>query len=116
MKKQMTCIICPRGCMLLCSEGQDGFDITGNACPKGKDYAIAELTHPTRTVTSVVRVAGENDAMVSVKTATPIPKEKMMEVMEQIKKITVTPPVEIGNIILENVFGTNIIATKAVTK
>lgn len=116
MKNQMTCIICPRGCTLLCSEGQDGLNITGNACPKGKDYAVAELTHPTRTVTSVVRVAGKNDEMVSVKTAAPIPKENMMEVMELIKKITATPPVKIGDIIIENVFGTNIIATKAVTK
>lgn len=114
MKKDMICIICPRGCALSCVKTDAGITVTGNACPKGEAYAIAELTHPTRTVTSTVRVAGRPDTMVSVKTAAPIPKEQIGEVMRRIRAATATPPIAIGDVILPDVFGTDIIATKAV--
>ena len=114
MKKDMICIICPRGCHLTCTTDETSTSVTGNACPKGEAYAIAELTHPTRTVTSTVRVVGRPDTMVSVKTVEPIPKEQIGAVMKHIRAAEATPPIAIGDIILPDVCGTNIIATKAV--
>ena len=52
--------------------------------------------------------------MVSVKTAAPVPKEKMMEVMAILRKTTVCAPLAIGDIIITDVFGTAIVATKAI--
>ena len=57
-----------------------GLQVVGNSCPKGQEYAVNECTNPVRTVTSTVRVSNREDTMVSVKTAAPVPKEKMMEV------------------------------------
>ena len=46
MKKELTCIICPRGCSLT-ADIQDGtVTVTGNTCPKGEEYAIRECTNP----------------------------------------------------------------------
>ena len=71
-----------------------------------------ECTHPMRTVTSIVRVSNRVDTMVSVKTAAPIPKEKIFEVMELIRAAKVEAPIASGTVILEGVFGTEVIATK----
>ena len=87
---------------------------SGNTCPKGLEYAINECTNPVRTVTSTIRVSDRKDTMVSVKTASPVPKEKMMDVMTALRSITVSAPVKIGDVILTNVFGTDIIVTKEI--
>ena len=112
MKRELVCIICPRGCRLTVEGEGENLIVTGNACPKGKQYAIDECTHPVRTVTSIVRVANRVDTMVSVKTAAPIPKEKIFEVMELIRAAKVEAPITSGTVILEGVFGTEVIATK----
>lgn len=112
MTKDMTCIICPRGCALKVEIEGDNITVTGNSCPKGKQYAIDECTNPTRTVTSSVRVENREDTMVSVKTASPVPKDKIFEVMRLIRAKSVCAPVGIGDIIIKDVFGTNIVATK----
>ena len=112
MTRDMTCIICPRGCALKVEIEGDNITVTGNSCPKGKQYAIDECTNPTRTVTSSVRVENREDTMVSVKTASPIPKDKIFEVMRLIRAKSVCAPVGIGDIIIKDVFGTNIVATK----
>lgn len=112
MTRDMTCIICPRGCALKVEINGDNITVTGNSCPKGKQYAIDECTNPTRTVTSSVRVENREDTMVSVKTAIPIPKDKIFEVIRLIRAKSVCAPVGIGDIIIKDVFGTNIVATK----
>ena len=112
MRRDMTCIICPRGCALKVEIEGDNITVTGNSCPKGRQYAIDECTNPTRTVTSSVRVENREDTMVSVKTASPVPKDKIFEVMRLIRAKSVCAPVGIGDIIIKEVFGTNIVATK----
>ena len=112
MKRELVCIICPRGCRLTVEGEGENLIVTGNACPKGKQYAMDECTHPMRTVTSIVRVSNRVDTMVSVKTAAPIPKEKIFEVMELIRAAKVEAPIASGTVILEGVFGTEVIATK----
>lgn len=112
MKKDMICIICPRGCSLTAEVQGDTVTVTGNSCPKGEEYAISECLHPMRTVTAVVRVDNRKNTMVSVKTEAPVPKGKMLDVMALLHETSVQAPVAIGDTVLEDVFGTRIIATK----
>ena len=109
--KELTCIVCPRGCRL---KVDDNMEVTGNACPRGKIYAINELTHPTRTITSSIRVTNRPYTLVSVKTDKPIPKDKMFDVMREIDKLTVEAPTLIGQVVKANILGldSNIIITK----
>ncbi len=112
MTKDMTCIICPRGCALKVEIDGESITVSGNSCPKGRQYAIDECTHPTRTVTSTVRVENREDTMVSVKTAAPVPKDKIFAVMQLIREKSVCAPVHIGDVLIQDVFGTSIVATK----
>ena len=113
----LICIGCPLGCPLTVEmEGDAVKAVSGNTCPRGDAYARKELTNPTRIVTSTVRVAGGRLAMVSVKTASDIPKGKIFDCVKALKDVEVKAPVKIGDVIVENVAGTgvNIIATKNV--
>ena len=53
----------------------------------------------------------DNGERLPVKTDRPIPKEKMMDCMELIDSCTASLPVSIGDILLADVFGSNIVAT-----
>ena len=112
MKKNMICIICPRGCAMTADIQGETVTVTGNTCPKGEEYAINECLHPVRTVTAVVRVANRENTMVSVKTEKPVPKDKMLDVMAMLHEVSVQAPACIGDTVLEDVFGTRVIITK----
>ena len=114
MKKEITCIVCPRGCKLTLREENGKMEVTGNACPRGEKHAIDEYTNPVRSLTGTVRIANRPDTMVSVKTAAPIPKGKMLEAMAQIRQIKADAPVKIGAVLMENIFGTQLVATKEI--
>ena len=88
--------------------GEDGsiLGIAGNTCPRGKTYAQSECTHPVRTVTSTVMCEG--GAIISVKTASPVPKEKMFDVIAAINSHLAPSSVRIGDVIIENVADTGI--------
>lgn len=50
--------------------------------------------------------------MVSVKTAAPVPKDRIFEIMGLIRSTTVTAPVKIGDVIIDNAYSTHVVATK----
>lgn len=111
MKRELTCIVCPIGCSLLVElEGNEVKSVSGNTCPRGAVYAQNECTNPQRTVTSTVRCS--DGGMVAVKTDGTIPKEKIDECMDLINSLTPDLPVRIGDVLAENVFGANIVATQ----
>lgn len=115
--RELTCINCPLGCALtVLLDGKTVLKVEGNTCSKGKIYGEKEVTNPTRIVTSSVKVSGGKLPVVSVKTASDIPKEKIGACAEALKYIEVKAPVAIGDIILQDVChtGVNIIATKNV--
>ncbi len=110
-KREMTCIICPMGCSLTVEmEGEEVKSISGNTCKRGAAYAQAEVTRPQRTVTSTMRC--DNGDVLSVKTDRPIPKSKVMDCIALINGHTAKLPVAIGEVLLRDVFGSNIIATE----
>ena len=111
MKRELTCIVCPVGCSLLV-ELVDGkvFEVKGNACPRGKVYAENECTSPMRTITTTVRC--KSGEILPVKTENPIPKEKIFEAMKIINKANPILPISVGDVIIQNVCGSNVIATK----
>lgn len=115
-QEELICIGCPMGCNLTVIEENGEFSVTGNTCPRGKDYAEKELTDPRRTVTSSVRVSGGSAVMVPVKTVTDIPKGKIGQCMQEIHQLAVTAPVRIGDVICENIADTGValVATKNV--
>ncbi len=117
MVREITCISCPLGCPLRVELDEAGavLSVTGNTCKRGEDYGRKEVTAPTRTVTSTVKVEGASVPVTSVRTERDIPKEKIFACMEEIRQAVVKAPVAIGDVVIENVAGTgvNVRATKA---
>ncbi|MBO4453176.1 MAG: DUF1667 domain-containing protein [Clostridia bacterium] len=112
MKREMICIICPRGCRLTVDE--ETLEVKGNTCPRGAEYGKNEVVSPMRTVTGSVRVEGGIHPMLAVRTDRPVPKGKMADIMKELHKTRAFSPVKRGQIIIENVCGTgaNIIASR----
>lgn len=95
---------------------QDGkvINVTGNTCKRGEKYANDEVICPKRTLTSTVKT--DKGVMLSVKTESAIPLEKMKEAMDILSGITAKTPVKIGDVICKNICktGVNVLATKNV--
>ena len=103
--RNMTCIVCPLGCQLSVElENGEIKSVSGNTCPRGKQYAIDECTHPMRTITSTART--ENGEVIPVKTNRTVPKELMFECMKEINRASVKLPARIGDVVVENILGT----------
>ena len=110
--RNMTCIVCPMGCQLTVEfENGEVKSVSGNTCPRGKQYAIDECIHPMRTITSTART--ENGEVIPVKTDRTVPKELMFECMKEINKAVVKLPAKIGDVAVENILGTgaNVVVT-----
>ncbi len=111
---ELICISCPKGCHLKVDE-QNNYTVTGASCEKGIEYGKTELKNPRRIVTSTVIIKNANLPRCSVKTDAPIPKEKIMDIMEVLKNTSITSPVKVGDVIIEDVCatGANIVSTKS---
>lgn len=118
-KREFVCIGCPMGCNVTVELDADQIkSITGNTCPRGADYVTKELTDPRRIVTSLVRVSGGELPVVSVKTASDIPKDQIQNCIRALKDVELQAPVHVGDVVLADVCGTGIdvVATRTVEK
>lgn len=114
--KEMICIVCPRGCRLTMDEQGE---IHGNFCRRGAIYGKQEATAPMRILTTTVMLSSKDDTRcLPVMTEHEIPKEKMDDVMEALRHVKVKAPIQMRQVIVENILGlgVNVIATKEVLK
>jgi len=131
MNRLFTCVICPVGCEIEVTTGERfGYpdkkpdeepvilEINGANCERGKAYVENELKNPQRTVTSSVRVSGGNMPIVSVRLSAPVPRDRMMDVIEELRHISLEAPAKIGQVVVKNILGTgsDVIVTKQVQK
>ena len=146
MRKTITCIICPNGCLLSADVSEPGTDapvtgtenprsidspvtgagcprvidgpVTGAGCPRGEAYFIQEITDPRRTLTSSVLVTDGELPLCSVRLTEPIPIARIPDVMKEIRKMKVEAPLESGTVLIRDVLGlgSDVIATKTIRK
>lgn len=117
MKRTYTCIVCPRGCEIETEyEGKNVFSVTGNGCKRGEEYVKQELTDPRRTIASSVLVKGGVLPLASVRLNRAVPKDRIFDVMFEIKNITLEAPVYSGTVLIPDILGlgADVIATKDV--
>lgn len=115
---ELTCINCPVGCRLQVTvQNGEVVSVTGNQCKRGEKYARQECISPQRMITAVIPVQGSAMPL-SVKTRTPIPKERIFDCMQALAGVKVTAPVKAGTVIFADICGTgvDVIATKNVNK
>ena len=113
VNREFVCIVCPEGCSISAQVSENNVRITGNKCKRGSEYVNQEINDPRRNIASSVAVSNGVRPLVPVKTASPIPKDKIFEVMEEIKSTVAPAPVAAGQVIIVNAAktGCNIVAT-----
>ena len=111
MERKLTCVECPKGCEITVElDGDKIISVGGYSCLRGKKYAESEVICPRRVLTTTVKCA--DGGVVSVKTSKKKKKSEIFELMDKINKITVCPPVKIGQIIVKDIAeGSDLIAT-----
>ena len=117
MKKEIICTVCPRGCHVTVEgEGEKILSVEGQSCKRGLEYASAEFAHPVRILTTTVKLAGNNSDLLPVRSSQPLPKEKLFDCMDVIRKVSVAAPVARYAVIVPNICGTgvDIVATKEI--
>lgn len=112
---QFNCTTCPSECLLTVEVKRDAngtmaevHSVTGNNCPRGDKFAHQELTCPMRVLTTTVAVSGGGEALLPVRTAEAIPLELHAQAMDLIRGLVVNAPIRMGDVVLEDLLGTNI--------
>ncbi|MFW6139545.1 MAG: DUF1667 domain-containing protein [Spirochaetota bacterium] len=87
--------------------------VSGNKCTRGKVYATEEMLSPTRMVTATVHIRSKIQNRLPVKTSGAIQKEYIYELLHTLYNISVSPPVRMGQKIIQdfNHTGIDVIAT-----
>ncbi len=114
--KEMICIICPNGCKLNVTNTRDTITVKGNKCSKGEQFAVTELTNPTRTISSTVKTTITQVPVIPVRVSKEIPKNRIFDVMAEINKVILSKPVRCGDVVIPNVLGlgVDVIATSSI--
>ena len=108
-EKELICVNCPMGCRVsVVLEDGTVVSVTGNTCPRGRDYAVQECIRPMRILTSTVRIENADARVLPVISEEAIPLSSMEEAMAEIRKIRLKAPVAIGTVISENLAGTGV--------
>ncbi|HOM42066.1 MAG: DUF1667 domain-containing protein [Clostridia bacterium] len=115
----VTCTVCPIGCSLevIGDSGSDsGYLVKGNRCNRGIGYAIAEVTNPTRILTTTVKLNNAFLRRLPVRTDKPVPKNLLLDCMKVINSVEVDTPIALGTVIIENILstGANVISSRTV--
>lgn len=115
----MTCIVCPLGCqMKVCVNKEGEVEVSGNKCKRGEKYGYDECTNPLRMLTTTIAVKGGVLPLVPVKSFDSLPKDVVFDCIKKLKEIEVVAPIEVGDIVFENILdtGIDIVATRRVDK
>ncbi len=110
------CTSCPLGCRLeVDAVAGDVIEVRGFSCKKGERYGEQEHTDPRRAVSTTVWLAGGPVERLPVRAAEAVPKDRVLALVEALRGLQVTAPVELGQIVATDVAGTGIdvIATRA---
>ena len=117
MEHLITCINCPVGCRMTVTLSESGefISVFGNTCPRGARYAEQECTLPERMITAVIPVTGSRIPL-SVKTARPVPKNLIPDIMKALSRLSLSTPISLGQVVLSDALGTgsDIVATRSI--
>ena len=105
------CKVCPVGCDLRVIEDKTKaslYTVEGNRCNRGRDYAIQEITQPSRVLTSRVLLKNGPMGRLPVKTNGIIPENLVDKCMKIIQITEVIAPVEKDQIIIANILDTGV--------
>lgn len=117
MEKEIICTVCPRGCHIkVVGDDKNVQSLEDYGCKRGVDYATAEFISPVRILTTTVKIDGNDADLLPVRSNKPLPKDKLFECMEIIRKTSVKLPIKQYDVVISNICdsGADIVASKSV--
>jgi len=114
-KKMITCITCPSGCRIEAWEENGELKMTGYSCKRGIKYATSEFYNPSRILATTIRISGARLPLLPVRSIEPVPKGDLFAIMDILATLNVKAPINVGDIILNNVLdtGVDVVATRS---
>lgn len=111
--KELTCILCPKGCHITIEKDHEEYIINGHSCKRGLAYAKQEYENPLRGLQTTVQTIFPEYPRVSVKLDKAVPIEQLDDIMNICHQILIDKNLTTGEIIVENICGTgaNLVAT-----
>ncbi len=91
--------------MEVCAEEGEAIRVGGNKCKKGVGYARQEVLLPSRTLTTVVKTTNPEAPLLPVRSDKLIPRDKLRECMKVTAKYVVTEPLQLGDIVINEILG-----------
>jgi len=82
--------------------------VEGNKCDKGREFAYAEMSNPSRTLTTTVRTKFPGIPVLSVRTAGEIPRDKLMTAMRELSEVVIEEELGCGDTVVENIAKTGV--------
>ncbi|MEF9917014.1 MAG: DUF1667 domain-containing protein [Lachnospiraceae bacterium] len=116
--RELICIVCPNGCKMKVEKKEEQWIVSGNKCKRGQVFAVAEMTHPMRTICSTVKTSFPNIPVLPVRVSEDIPKELIFQVMQEINQVVIKEVVGKGEVVIPHVLGltANVIVTSDLLK
>ena len=74
-----------------------------------KKFIKDEVARPVRLLTTTIKINSVEHDRLPVRSDIPIPKENMLEMIREVKKINISVPVKAGQVIADNFMGLGII-------
>ncbi len=113
MIRKLICIACPLGCRLKVEYNEkepkeENIKVSGNKCPKGEVYGKEEILAPKRVVTATAYIESKIQKRLPVKTSMPIDKNLIFNLLKDIYRLKLKPPIKIGDKIIKNYKNTGI--------
>jgi CxxC motif-containing protein len=105
---EIICVACPHGCRLEATRKDGDILISNAGCKRGQEYAINEIKDPRRMVASTVQVNNGVHPLLPVSTSAPFPKGQITDLLREIRKVEISAPIKMGQVVLENVLNTGI--------
>ena len=114
---KILCIVCPLGCEMQITQSDGELHFAEGICRRGQEYARQEIYNPCRLLTTTVKISSSEFGMLPVRTSGPIPKGKLGRAMQQIAEICVAAPVELGDVVCEDVAdtGVSLVASRTIS-
>ena len=100
----ITCIKCPVGCALHITKKNNQIIVTGNSCPRGKEYGTQEMLSPVRMLTTVKAIP---NGTITLRTSRDVPKAKYMDILRAVQTAKTKSRYKVGEIFLSNVCNTD---------
>ena len=119
MNRTMTCIACPRGCLLNIIQEAGEVNISGNQCKRGVDYALQELKESLRMLTTTVKTTFSYSPRLPVKLSREVPIKFFPEYMKAVNSFVLDHSCIPGDILMQNILesklgrGVDLLATGA---